>query len=129
MRPVLEESPLLPEQGVEEQGIIRAEATPQHEQMTAGDDVDGVKLQASEPTDYVHDAFNVSTRMRPRQALSHNGQPTGHGTRNDACLFHHHRLTSVSRAEPGTCVFISHGLILAAWAILPSSYNERTYDI
>src|SRR5260221_13459127 len=74
--------------------------------MTAGDDVDGVKLQAPEPTDYIHDAFHVSARTRSRQTLSHNGQPTGHGTRNDACLFHHHRLTPVSRVETGTCVFI-----------------------
>jgi hypothetical protein len=48
--------------------------------MTAGDNVNGVKLQAPEPTDDIHDAFSVSARARSRQTLSHYGQPTGHGT-------------------------------------------------
>jgi len=79
MRPVFEESTLLPEQEVQESWIIGSEATPQHEQMTAGDDIDGVKLQAPEPTNDIHDPFGVSMRTRSRQTLSHNGRPTGHG--------------------------------------------------
>src|SRR5260221_11093390 len=92
--------------------------------MTAGNDVDGVKLQAPEPTDYIHDAFHVSARTRSRQTLSHNGQQTGHGTRNDACLFHHHRLTSVSRVETGTCVFIGTSSFTASKSTTESGQNS-----
>ena len=58
VRPGLEETPLLPEQRVDQLRIKRTEAAEQHEQVVASDDRGGIELQTAERDNEVMDAVS-----------------------------------------------------------------------
>lgn len=51
--------------------------------MAARDRADGIELQAPQVADEVENTSGVAARLRPRQALSGDGQTAREGGRND----------------------------------------------
>src|SRR5437764_5540611 len=98
--------------------------------MTAGYNVDGIKLQTTQLPNHVHDALGVGVTSRTIQILSRNGEPTGQGPRNDRRLFHYHRLIADIHIEKTTWYLSHHQTLIVKHrrspypgAMIPHSHN------
>lgn len=75
--PILEQRAVFPEQRVQMGRVIGAEAAEGDEQLGAGDDVDGVELQAGDAADGGEEVGFAGVRPRRFEVLGDNGQATG----------------------------------------------------
>lgn len=75
VRPVLEQTALVPQQAVDELGIERTQPAEENQQVVAGDDRGGVELQTADRPDEVNDVISRDVFWAwSAQLLARNGQ-------------------------------------------------------
>ena len=75
MGPVLEQPTLPPQKRVQVVPVETAKPAPQHEQVAARHDVDGIELQDPQPAQHLPHPIDARGRRRPGQVLAPDGQP------------------------------------------------------
>src|SRR2546423_3196520 len=75
MRPGLEETPLLPEQGIQVLSLIRPNPAEDDDLVARRDHAGGVELQATELPDNLKDSVGIRLAGLTRQSLARDRQP------------------------------------------------------